>query len=108
MRCLVMGSLSLAAFFLPAAMRCSQSDNLMPQPAEFVPGEGRLVIDGAFQVALTGYQEPRLQAAATRFIARLHAQTAIPIAERPISDLSKAALVIDCARAGESVQSIKG
>jgi hexosaminidase len=107
MRCSVMATLSLAALIMLAAMLRGQTNNLMPQPAEFTPGEGRLVIDGTFQVASTGYQEPRLQAAATRFIASLHAQTGIAFAERPAADASKATLVIDCAHAGEAVQSIQ-
>lgn len=107
MRCSVMATLLIATFMMPAAMLSGQSNNLMPQPAEFTPGEGRLVIDGKFQVALTGYQEPRLQAAATRFIARLHAQTGIPFAEQPAGDASKVTLVIDCAHTGEAVQSVK-
>jgi hexosaminidase len=100
-------ALLLAVILAPASVLSGQSNNLMPQPAEFTPGDGRLVIDGTFQVVLTGYQEPRLQAATTRFIARLHAQTGVPFAERPIADASKATLVIDCAHAGETVQSIK-
>ena len=100
-------ALLLAMILAPASVLSGQSNNLMPQPAEFTPGEGRLVIDGTFQVALTGYQEPRLQAATTRFIARLHAQTGVMFAERPIGGASKATLVIDCAHAGETVQSIK-
>jgi hexosaminidase len=88
-------------------MLSGQNNNLMPQPAQFTPSERRLLIDGTFQVALTGYQEARLPAAVTRFIARLHAQTAIPFAEHPVTDTSKATLVIDCDHAGEAVQSIK-
>ncbi|HXJ95188.1 MAG TPA: family 20 glycosylhydrolase [Terriglobia bacterium] len=99
--------LLLAMILAPASALSGQSNNLMPQPAQFTPGERRLVIDGTFQVALTGYQEPRLRAAATRFIARLHAQTGVPFAERPVGDASKATLVIDCEHAGETVQSIK-
>jgi hexosaminidase len=107
MRCSVIGTLSLAAVLIPAAMLFGQGNNLMPQPAELTAGEGRLVIDGAFQVALMGYQETRLQAAATRFIARLRAQTGIPFSEHPEGDASKGTLVIECAHAGETAQSIK-
>ena len=107
MRCLIAVTLSLAALMMPAATLRAQSNNLMPQPAQFAAGQGRLAIDGRFQVALTGYLEPRLQAAAARFIARLHAQTGIPFAEHPTTDASQATLVIDCAHAGEAVQSIK-
>ncbi len=45
-----------------------QTYNLMPQPAQLTPDGGRLAIDGSFRVALEGYQEPRLEAAAARLI----------------------------------------
>ena len=80
--------------------------NLMPQPAEISVGQGRLAIDGTFRVALVGYQEPRLQAAATRLIERLSRQTAIPLSDQLETDPAKATLVIQCDHAGETVQSI--
>ncbi|HEV2425647.1 MAG TPA: family 20 glycosylhydrolase [Terriglobia bacterium] len=81
--------------------------NLMPQPAELTPGEGRLAIDGSFRVALTGYQEPRLRDAAWRMIDRLTRQTGIPLDHQLETDASKATFVIACERAGEVVQSVK-
>lgn len=80
--------------------------NLMPQPAEISVGQGRLAIDGTFRVALVGYQEPRLQAAATRLIERLSRQTGIPLSDQIETDPAKATLVIQCDHAGETVQSI--
>jgi hexosaminidase len=80
--------------------------NLMPQPAELTPGQGRLAIDGSFRIALTGYQEPRLQRAAGRLIERLRKQTGIPFNDQLETDESKAALVIHCDHAGEAVQSV--
>ena len=59
----------------------AQTYNLMPQPAELTPGSGRLVIDGSFRVALEGYEEPRLEAAAARLIRRLANETAIPVSD---------------------------
>jgi len=63
--------IKLAAWFFAASGLFAAEPNLMPWPAKIAPGEGRLVIDQSFRVALTGYQEPRLRAAAVRFIARL-------------------------------------
>ncbi|HEV2493254.1 MAG TPA: family 20 glycosylhydrolase [Terriglobia bacterium] len=83
-----------------------QINSLMPQPAEITPGQGRLAIDGSFRVALTGYGEPRLQAAAERMIQRLSRQTGIPFAGGLESDPSKATLVIQCDHAGETIQSV--
>ncbi len=81
--------------------------NLMPQPAEISVDQGRLAIDGTFRVALTGYQEPRLQAAAARLLERLSRQTGIPLSDQLETDPAKATMVIQCDHAGETVQSIK-
>jgi hexosaminidase len=81
--------------------------NLMPQPAELSVGQGRLAIDGTFRVALAGYREPRLQAAAERMVRRLSAETGIPLSDQLENDPAKAMLVIQCDHAGEAVQSIK-
>src|SRR5579859_1209216 len=80
--------------------------NLMPEPAEISVGQGRLAIDGTFRVALAGYQEPRLQDAATRLIERLSRQTGIPLSDQVETDPAKATLVIQCDHAGEIIQSI--
>ena len=85
----------------------AQIYNLMPQPAELAPGSGRLVIDGSFRVALDGYREPRLEAAAARLIRRLSQQTAIPMSGALEKDPSQAMLVMHCDHAGEAVQSVK-
>jgi len=84
-----------------------QINDLMPQPAEVTPQQGRLAIDGSFRVALTGYREPRLQAAAERLIQRLSRQTGIPFAGALENGPSKATLVIQCDHAGEVIQSVK-
>jgi hypothetical protein len=55
------------AFFYVPSVR-AEENNLMPQPAEITWETGRLIIDGNFHLALDGYREPRLEAAARRFI----------------------------------------
>ena len=101
--------LLVLAMLAPTAMLKGQKNelSLMPQPAELSVGQGRLAIDGAFRVALTGYQEPRLQAAAKRLIKRLSAQTGIPLNDGLEGDAAVATLVIHCDHAGEVVQSVK-
>lgn len=79
----------------------AQTYNLMPQPAELTPGSGRLVIDGSFRVALEGYEEPRLEAAAVRLVRRLANETAIPVSDVLEKGPRKATLVIHCDHAGE-------
>ncbi len=100
--------LFLMVLFAPIAALKAQSDNLnlMPQPAEVSLGSGKLVVDGTFSVALVGYQSPRLQEAAARMVKHLSRQTGIPMQEGFASDASKATLVIQVERAGETVQSI--
>jgi hexosaminidase len=66
-----------------------------------------MVVDENFRVALTGYQEPRIQRAVTRFLKRLQLQTGIPISSEILSDSGKASLVVECKAPGESVQSLK-
>ncbi|MGD0922568.1 MAG: family 20 glycosylhydrolase [Terriglobia bacterium] len=85
----------------------AEANSLLPQPAKLSPGQGRLAITGTFRVALTGYVEPRLRAAAQRVVQRLAMQTGIPLKEGIERDRLKAALVIHCERAGERVQTIK-
>ncbi len=96
-----------AAMMLGHSLAAAQTYNLMPQPAEIEPGSGRLVIDGSFRVALDGYREPRLEAAAARLIRRLSLQTAIPLSDGLENDPAKATLVLHCDHAGEAVQSVR-
>lgn len=101
------GAVLLALFnFSPRPLN-AQNFNLMPQPAEVSVRQGRLKIDGSFRVALDGYEEPRLTAAAARLVRRLAKQTGIPLSEEIETDLSKATLVIQCQHAGEAVQSVR-
>ncbi len=84
----------------------SQTDALMPKPASVRASEGRLAITGSFRVALTGYQEPRLDRAARRFVNQLSQFTGIPYLDRMMTDTSAATLVVHCEHAGEPVQAV--
>src|ERR1019366_2438490 len=84
-----------------------QTYTLLPQPAQLKPGAGRLAIDGSFRVALEGYREPRLEAAAVRLIHRLSQQTGIPLPDGLEPEPGKATLVVHCDRTGEAVQSVR-
>jgi hexosaminidase len=66
-----------------------------------------LVIDGSFRVALEGYQEPRLEAAAARLLRRLSLETGIPFRGGLENEPGKATLVLECDHAGEAVQSVR-
>jgi hexosaminidase len=96
--------------FIPLAFASPQSQtddlNLMPQPEQITLGQGKLVIDNTFSVALEGYQEPRLVKGAARLVKTLSRETGIPISAELAADASKATLVIHCDHAGEAVQTI--
>ena len=96
---------AILTFVAPRAQ--AQTYNLLPQPAHLEDGSGRLAVDGSFRVALEGYREPRLEAAAVRLIHRVSRQTGIPLPDgfEPIP--GKATLVVYCDRAGGAVQSVR-
>ncbi|MBE3123574.1 MAG: hypothetical protein IMZ65_02090, partial [Planctomycetes bacterium] len=53
--------------------------NLMPVPAKITFTDGALPIDGTFDLVVTGARDPRVDAAAVRLVARLSAETGIPM-----------------------------
>jgi hexosaminidase len=85
----------------------AQENNLLPQPAQVSPREGRLAITDSFRISLSGYQEPRLRTAAQRLARRLARQTGIALPDRSEKAPSQAALVIHCDRAAEPVQTVR-
>ena len=93
-----------AAMILNGTALEGQVNALIPQPTSLQPGQGWLVITGSFQVALTGYQEPRLDRAAHRLVHQISRLTGIPILSGVTTDGTKATLVIHCGHAGEPVQ----
>jgi hexosaminidase len=80
--------------------------NLMPLPAKISPGQGRLAVDSAFRIALTGVDDPRLKPAAARLTQRLTLQTGIPLLLNLTPDATQATFVIHCEHAGEPVQKL--
>ncbi len=93
--------------FAAAVILKGQTLNSIPQPEQVTLGEGKLVIDNNFSIALEGYQEPRLLRGARRFITTLSRQTAIPMKDVLESDVTRATLVVHCNHAGEEVQTIR-
>lgn len=80
---------------------------VMPQPAKLTLGQGKLTIDQNFRVALAGRQEARIQAAASRLIARLSRQTGVPLAAEMEPDPARATLTIRWDRPGEAIPSLR-
>ena len=98
--------LKIAVFFTAAVMSLYSQPNLMPWPAKFAPGPGSLSIDRNFRIALTGYTEPRLHAAASRLMERISRQTGIRFAAGLGGQASEATLAIHSGRAAEAVQQL--
>ncbi len=99
---LLLGSIAVRQADAAASPRL----RLMPVPARLSIGEGRMIIDENFRIAVTGYTEPRLQRAVARFLQRLGNRTGIPMPGEILSDPGAAALEVRCAAAGEKVQSV--
>jgi hexosaminidase len=98
--------MKIPMILLSAVVLLPAQPNLMPWPANMAVTQGRLAIDQSFRVGLTGYQEPRLRAAAERFLAHLSRQTGIAIPISIVQDPRQATLEIHCDRAGEPVQKL--
>jgi hexosaminidase len=82
--------------------------NLMPVPAKLQPGAGRMRIDRNFAfVQLTGYREPRLEAAAARLVEQVARKTGIPMAPGIGVHAPEAPLVVYCDHAAAPVQSVQ-
>jgi hexosaminidase len=80
--------------------------HLMPVPQRVARDKGEFRIDNTFTVHMTGYPDPRLPAAAARFLHRLQKITGIPLAMSPAQQASEqTALEIRCNGAGEQIQS---
>ena len=96
----------LTGMLLPVTTAAQQpSLNLMPLPAKAQLGTGSLHVDSAFTVALTGYQEPRLERAVARFLHQLALQTALPVSQKPAKSAT-ASLVIQTDHASKEIQEL--
>jgi hexosaminidase len=91
---------------LPGSLAWSQrSIRLMPLPANFQSGTGRLLIDQSFSITLTGKQGTRLQHAAHNFLYELSTRTGMPLDSKP-GNRSPATLVIRVEHEGKKVQEL--
>jgi hexosaminidase len=105
---LMRGLLVSLCFVLTSLFSAAQSQprlNIMPQPASFQPGSGKLVISQSFSVALTGYKEERLDHAANNLVRNLSQQTGMPLNAKA-GDASSATLVIHTDHAAREVQEL--
>ena len=87
-------------------MTFAADPNLMPLPAKYSPGSGRLTIDRNFRISLAGYSAPRLVRALARTVDRLTTQTGIQMPGATSGGTAPATLVITCKGASKPVQAL--
>src|SRR5271156_5309244 len=79
--------------------------NVMPMPATLTLGAGRLMVPQTFSVAIAGYNEPKLERAAQRFLRDLGRETGYFLNDR-LADAGHATLVIHADHGSEPVQDL--
>jgi hexosaminidase len=89
----------------PQTSRAPSPIKVMPMPATVTPTAGRLLVQQTFSVGIAGYNEPRLERAAQRFLRNLSRQTGYFLSER-LADASRATLTIHADHGGEPVQDL--
>lgn len=96
-----------------ALVMCVEAENsgppapslpLMPMPSSVRMGNGQLIIDPTFSVAITGYRDALLRRAAERFIDHLRKQTGMSLLSLKLVDGPTAPLVIHVDHASKEVQ----
>jgi hexosaminidase len=81
--------------------------HLMPAPQHIAINEGRLRLDRAFRVHLSGHSDPRLLAAVARVLHVMRNKTGIPLALLPSPDPEQSVFEIQCEGPGEKIQSVR-
>jgi hexosaminidase len=80
--------------------------NLIPMPSSIKMGDGQLVVDPSFSVAISGHNEPRLQRAVAIFLSDLRRQTGLLPLDMKVSDSSTGALLIHANAGSKEVQEL--
>ncbi len=81
-------------------------NNLMPRPVSVTTGSGGLVLTADFRVAVTGFDNVRLDGAIERSMLQLRQRTALSISVEKAAAGTSGALTIAVQGAGEEVQSV--
>jgi hexosaminidase len=99
--CLIAG----IAFSCSTAQTQSEGSlSLMPMPQHLTRGQGELKVDSSFTIALEGYKDARLEAAAKRFLKTLSRQTGIPYHEEIAS--GEATLTVKTSGPSDAIQRV--
>src|SRR6202789_4283244 len=96
---------SAATAHAPQSPQAPSPINVMPMPAKVTLAGGRLMVMQTFSVAIAGYNEPRLEHAAQRFLRDLSRQTGYFLGER-LADAAHATLTIRADHGSEPVQDL--
>ncbi len=103
-------AVALAILFLVAvAVNRTEANDLMPAPAEFQAGSGRLAVTPEFQAKVRGIDDARLEGGLARMLQAFETRTGLNFASslRGVSGganaAEKAALVVDCASSGPAI-----
>ncbi len=95
----------LSALSIPNSLLHAQTSAtlpLMPLPAHVSPGEGQLLVNSSFSVALDGTTDPRIKSAEEQFLDKLSRETGTPFL--PSAQAGPPALTIRTAGPGDAVQ----
>jgi hexosaminidase len=100
--------LVVLAMYLLALFAGAQNapPNLIPMPSSIKMGDGQLVVDPSFSVAISGPNEPRLQRAVAIFLSDLRRQTGMLPLDMKVSDSSTGALLIHANSGSMEVQEL--
>jgi hexosaminidase len=77
--------------------------NMMPAPASIRMQAGRLLINGTFSVATSGYADDRLRSGIKRMTTRLAGRAVLSLPYELAGDASAATLVVQCQTAGKVI-----
>jgi hexosaminidase len=100
--------LVVLAMYLLALFAGAQNapPNLIPMPSSIKMGDGQLVVDPSFSVAISGHNGPRLQRAVAIFLSDLRRQTGLLPLDMKVSDSSTGALLIHANSGSKEVQEL--
>jgi hexosaminidase len=96
---------SVAMAQVPQSQQLPSPINVMPLPATVTPGAGRLLVSQTFSVTIAGYDDPRLERAARRFLRDLSRQTGYFLSER-LADATHSTLTIHADHGSEAVEDL--
>ncbi|MGA8152594.1 MAG: family 20 glycosylhydrolase [Terriglobales bacterium] len=93
----------LSALISTSFAQMQTQPNLMPMPASVQMGAGRLVVDAAFSVGISGKDDSQLRQAVELFVTNLRTQTGMLPLDMRLTDAAQAKLVVHADHANKEV-----